>query len=220
MRLKFSDMAIKTKICGLKTSEAVEAAVRGGAVYVGFVFFPPSPRFLELKQARLLSEKIPNTVQKVALTVNETMEGFAEILSQVPIDILQLHGSESPDFIRELKARFSLPVMKAIPISSADDLKKAEIYEGVADFLLFDAKAPKDATRPGGNAVSFDWNLLADYSGSTPWFLAGGLTKENMEEAVRLTGASLIDLSSGVEEAIGVKNPAMISDFLFRTSKL
>jgi phosphoribosylanthranilate isomerase len=213
-------MAVKTKICGLKTNEAVDAAVTGGAAFVGFVFFPPSPRFIEFDQARLLSERIPGNIQKVALTVNETVDRIGEILSHAPIDILQLHGSESPGHVRALKERFSLPVMKAIPISSAEDLERAQQYEGVADYFLFDTKAPKDATRPGGNAVSFDWNLLTDFESPTPWMLAGGLTKDNVAEAVRVTGAKYVDLSSAVEDAVGIKNPDKITDFLFRTSKL
>ena len=214
-------MAIGTKICGLKTAEAVEAAVAGGAAYVGFVFFPPSPRYLEVEQAKVLAEAIPENVKKVALLVEESPDRIAEILKIVPIDILQFHGQESPAYVAEMRERFSLPTMKAIAVSDAEDLEQAQSqYESVIDYFLFDAKPPKGATRPGGNAVTFDWSLLANFQTSVPWFLAGGLTKENVGEAVSASGARLVDLSSAVEESPGVKNPSLIRDFLFHTSKL
>jgi phosphoribosylanthranilate isomerase len=213
-------MSIATKICGLRTRDAVEAAVGSSAAFVGFVFFPPSPRFVNLETAAELASMVLATTKRVSLTVNEDHERIAEILDHVPIDILQLHGRESPEEISRLKDRFGLPVIKAIPVSDSKDLKAVDQYLEVADWLLFDAKAPKGASRPGGNAQTFDWSILANLDCPLPWFLAGGITLENVAEAVEVSGTAMIDLSSAVEDAVAVKNPGLITEFLLRTAKL
>ncbi len=205
---------VKAKICGLCNAEGVEAALEGGAAYVGFVFIARSPRKLLVEAASDLASLVPPGVSKVALTVDAQDAVLDDILDRVPIDMLQLHGSESPDRVREIKARFGLPVMKAIGIADAPDLEAIETYSGVADQLLIDARPPRGAALPGGNGLSFDWRLIAGRRWSVPWMLAGGLTPENVAEAISLTGAARVDVSSGVETAPGVKDTARITDFL------
>ena len=205
---------VKAKICGLCNAKGVEAALEGGAAYVGFVFIARSPRKLLVEAASDLASLVPPGVAKVALTVDAQDAVLDEILDRVPIDMLQLHGSESPDRVREIKARFGLPVMKAIGIADAPDLEAIETYSGVADQLLIDARPPRGAALPGGNGLSFDWRLIAGRRWSVPWMLAGGLTPENVAEAISLTGAAQVDVSSGVETAPGVKDTARITDFL------
>lgn len=208
------DSAVKVKICGLSTAQSVAAAVAGGAAYVGFVFFAKSPRNLDRAQAADLARGVPPGVCKVALTVNADDAALDTLLADVPIDMLQLHGSETPARVRAVKARYGLPVMKAVGVADADDLPKLETYASVADQLLVDAKPPDGAERPGGNAVAFDWRLIAGRRWALPWMLAGGLTPENVAEAVRLTGARQLDVSSGVESAPGVKDAAKVAAFL------
>ena len=204
----------KVKICGLKSAEAVEAAVAAGAGYVGFVFFPKSPRNLGVDVARDLAIEVPPGVAKVALTVDAGDDLLDEITERVPLDMLQLHGAETPDRVRSIRARYGLPVMKALGVAEAADLAAIDTYSGVADQLLVDAKPPKDGVLPGGNGLTFDWRLIANRRWPVPWMLAGGLTPENLAEAIALTGAQQVDVSSGVESAPGVKDAALIRRFL------
>lgn len=207
-------MTLEVKICGVSTLPAVEAAVDGGARFVGFVFFPRSPRFVTVSQAAALVAAVPAGVAKVGLVVDADDETLAEIVETARLDLLQLHGKETPARVAEIRNRFGLPVMKAVAIAEAADVDRARAYENVADRLLFDAKPPKGATRPGGNALAFDWELIAGQSWHRPWMLAGGLDADNVEEAVRVSGASAVDVSSGVEDASGAKNPEKIRAFL------
>ena len=207
-----SDVAVK--ICGLTGPQDVVAAADAGARYVGFVFFPKSPRNVSVQQAKALAAEVPFGVAKVALTVNADDALLDEITQNVAIDILQLHGSESVERVAQIKARTGLPVMKAIGISDADDLQKIVDYGRVADMLLVDAKPPKNADLPGGNGLAFDWRLLAGRKWVVPWMLAGGLTPDNVQQAIQLTGARQVDVSSGVESAPGVKDPAKVAAFV------
>lgn len=206
-------MPPRVKICGLSTPEAVAAAVDAGAAYVGFVFFEKSPRNLSFETARALALEVPPGVAKVALTVNADDRFLDALTARVPIDMLQLHGAEDPGRVAAVKARYGLPVMKAVGVAAAADVEQIARYEVVADQILVDAKPPKEADRPGGNATAFDWSLIAGRSWKAPWMLAGGLTPQNAAEAVRATGATQLDVSSGVESAPGVKDPALIRAF-------
>ena len=206
--------AVRVKICGLRTAEDVSAAVAAGARYLGFVFFAKSPRHLEIAKARDLAIEVAPGVAKVALVVNATDAELDAICAAVPLDMLQLHGSESPARVAEIRARYGLPVMKAVGVAEAGDLPKIVEYEAVADQILLDAKAPKGAALPGGNGLAFDWQLIADRQWAKPWMLAGGLTPDNVAEAIRLTGARQVDVSSGVESAPGVKDGDRIRAFL------
>lgn len=205
---------IRVKICGLSTPETIDAAADAGAAYVGFVFFPKSPRYVDYAKARDLALHVPDGVAKVALVVNADDAALDLLTTEVPLDMLQLHGSETPKRVQEIKSRYGLPVMKAVGIADAADLPELARYEAVADQLLVDTKAPKGADRPGGNAQTFDWDLIAGRDWARPWMLAGGLTQENVAQAIAQTGARQIDLSSGVESAPGVKDPALISAFI------
>lgn len=207
-----SDVAVK--ICGLTGPQDVVAAADAGARYVGFVFFPKSPRNVSVRQAKALAAEVPFGVAKVALSVNADDALLDEIKQNVAIDILQLHGSESVERVAQIKARTGLPVMKAIGISDTDDLQKIVDYGRVADMLLVDAKPPKNADLPGGNGLAFDWRLLAGRKWAVPWMLAGGLTPDNVQQAIQLTGARQVDVSSGVESAPGVKDPAKVAAFV------
>ena len=202
------------KICGLSTADTLSAAVESGAAYVGFVFFPPSPRSLELSVARALALDVPPGVAKVALTVDADDAFIDSLTEAVPLDMLQLHGSETPQRAREIRDRTRLPVMKAIGISDADDVARIDLYEKAVDQVLVDARPPKDGKLPGGNGLFFDWTLIADRRWTVPWMLAGGLTHENVAEAVALTGARQVDVSSGVESAPGVKDTDLVRRFL------
>jgi len=202
------------KICGLSTPESVKAAINAGATYVGFVFFSKSPRHLTYEQAAVLAKSVPVGVVKVALTVNADDAALAEMLAKVPVDMLQLHGGETPERVAEVKAKFGLPVMKAVGVAEASDLRALKDYAAVADQLLVDAKPPKGSALPGGNAVAFDWRLIAGFEWTVPWMLAGGLTPENVAAAMDLTGATMVDVSSGVESAPGVKDLDKIAAFV------
>ena len=209
---------MRTKICGLTTDAQVEAAVKAGAAYVGFVFFEKSPRNVTTKQARALALRVSDGVCKVALVVDPSDAELDAILAEVPIDMLQLHGNESPKRVTEVKARYGLPVMKAIGVANLDDLRKLDDYVCVADQILVDAKPPANTVLPGGNGLSFDWQLIAGQRWAVPWMLAGGLTPENVAEAVKVTGARQLDVSSSVESTPGVKDEAKIAAFLAAVS--
>lgn len=206
---------VKVKICGLRTVADVLAAANAGASYVGFVFFAKSPRNVTFDQAAALAVEVPMGIAKVALVVNADDAFLDDLTARVPLDMLQLHGTESPERVAEVKARYGLPVMKAVGIADASDLVQIDAYATVADQLLIEAKPPKGSDRPGGNGVTFDWQLLADRKYWTvPWMLAGGLTIENVAAAIARTGAQQVDLSSGVESAPGVKDLALIAAFV------
>jgi len=207
-------MNTRVKICGLKDPAHIKSAAEAGASYVGFVFFEKSPRHVSLSQAKSLALDVPTGVAKVALTVNAD-DAFLDQLTQiVPLDMLQLHGKETPQRVAEVKARYGLPVMKAIGIATEEDTKQIDLYGEVADQLLVDAKAPKGADLPGGNGLAFDWTLVNRKFWPKPWMLAGGLTPENAALAVQVTGARQLDVSSGVESAPGVKDADMIRAFI------
>lgn len=207
-------MSVKAKICGISTPDAMQAALAGGARWVGLVFFPKSPRNVSIATAAELSRMVGTGTRVVGLFVDPTDALLDEVTGQVPLDLIQLHGGETPDRVAAIKARFNLPVMKAVKVADAADLDAARAYEPVADLLLFDAKPPKGAVLPGGNGVSFDWSLLTGRTWSKPWMLSGGLDPDNVTDAIRATGATFVDVSSGVEEAPGVKSPARIRAFL------
>ncbi|MXQ09178.1 phosphoribosylanthranilate isomerase [Alphaproteobacteria bacterium GH1-50] len=205
---------VRTKICGLKTPQTVAAAVSAGAAYVGFNFVPKSPRYAAPELARTLALDVPEGVAKVGLVVDQDDAALDALLEVVPLDFLQLHGSEAPERVSEVRARYGLPVIKAVGLRDAEDLPAIAAFEAVADQVLVDAKPPRGATLEGGNGVTFDWRLIAGRKWSKPWMLAGGLTVENVAQAVSLTGARQVDLSSGVETAPGVKDAALIRAFL------
>lgn len=202
------------KICGLSTPGTVTATVQAGARYVGFNFFEKSPRYVSIPQARELALSVLADICKVALSVDATNEQLDAITAGVPIDMLQLHGSETPERVIEVKKRYGLPVMKVIGVADASDLAAIDIYMRVSDQILVDAKPPKNAELPGGNGLSFDWRLISGRRWACPWMLAGGLTQENVAEAVQLTGATQVDVSSGVESAPGIKDKVKIAAFI------
>ena len=209
-------MTVTAKICGINDPEAMRVAITGGASHVGLVFYPSSPRAVNPGEAMALSAVVPERVQKVGLFVDPEDDQIDKTLSVVKLDMLQLHGDETPDRVRYLKARTGKKVMKVIKVSEPEDLVRAEAYVRIADALMFDAKPPKgmkDAL-PGGNAVSFDWRILSDRKWPLPWMLAGGLTKDNVATAVELSGARIVDTSSGVEDVPGHKNVDKITEFL------
>ncbi len=205
---------MRVKICGLRSRGEVHAAVQAGADYVGMVFFPPSPRNVSFADARWIAEAVPAGVTKVALTVDADDAALDELLEAVPVDMLQLHGRETPERVSEVRERFGLPVMKALALSDESDLEWLDAYTWVADQLLIDARPPDGAERPGGNGIAFDWRLIRNRHWSRPWMLAGGLTPENVGEAVRLTGAEQVDVSSGVEARPGYKDPVRVGAFV------
>ena len=204
-------MSLEAKICGINSPDALEAAVDGGARYVGFVFYAPSPRFVTPEQAVMLAAPAPRTVKKVGLFVDAEDGAIQETLGACPLDMLQFHGAESPERVRGAKEAFGLPVIKAIKLAGPDDLFRAGDYLGSADMLLFDAKPPDEmeGALPGGNALAFDWELLS-----------GGLNTDNLAEAVEITGAGMVDVSSGVEDTPGHKDPARITAFLETVAKI
>ncbi len=205
---------IRVKICGLRTEADVAAVAASGAAYMGLVFFPKSPRNLTIAEARVLALAAPVGLAKVALTVNADDALLDAIIEAMPLDMLQLHGSESPDRVAEVRARYGLPVMKAVGVADEGDLAAVFDYSLVADQILVDAKPPKNSVLPGGNGLSFDWRLVAQRRWLRPWMLAGGLKPENVAEAIRLTNARQVDVSSGVESAPGVKDAARIAAFV------
>lgn len=207
-------MALAIKICGLTTPDALDVALTAGADFVGFVFFPPSPRNLGLEAARTLGAQVQGRAGKVALTVDANDDTIAAVVAALQPDMLQLHGKETPDRVVAVRTRFGLPVMKALPIATRADLASIRVYSDVVDRLLFDARPPEEATRPGGLGVSFDWTLLRDIKPGVPWMLSGGLDAGNVAEAIALTGAPGVDVSSGVERAPGEKDVGKIRAFI------
>lgn len=205
---------IGVKICGLRSHAEIASAVQAGANYIGLNFYPKSPRSVTLEQAAPLAAAMPVGVAKVALVVDTDDAMLDALTQQVAIDILQLHGSESPDRVTEIKARYGLPVMKVIGVACAADVPKIDAHAQIADLLLIDAKAPKGAVLPGGNGITFDWTLIAGRRWPVPWLLAGGLNAENVAEAITKTGATQVDVSSGVESAPGVKDPMRMAQFI------
>ncbi len=208
-------MTVQIKICGLRTAATVDAAVAAGAAFVGFVFYPPSPRALRPAEAAELATRVPPAVRKVGLVVDEDDAALDTLVAAAPLDMLQLHGTETPERTAEIRARLGLPVMKAIPVADTADIDRAYAYTEAADWLLFDAKPPagRPDVLPGGNAIYFEWDLLAGRSFELPWMLSGGLTPENVVTAVERSGATAVDVSSGVESARGVKEPELIRAF-------
>lgn len=213
-------MSVASKICGLSTPDTVAAAIAGGARFVGFVFFPPSPRNLSPAQAAPLIRGVPAGVTRVGVFVDPDDDLLKRVLAAAPLDLVQLHGDETPERVAQIKQRFGKKTMKAIKVAGESDLDAAPRYYGVADWLMFDARPPKTATRPGGNALAFDWELLRARQWPLPWMLSGGLTPANVAEAVRIARATAVDVSSGVESAPGVKDVAKIGAFLAAVSAL
>jgi len=207
-------MPLTIKICGLTTPEALDVALESGADLVGFVFFPPSPRTLGWEAARTLGARVHGRAGKVALTVNASDETLAKIVESLEPDMLQLHGNETPERVAVVRSKFGLPVMKMVPIAERADLSPIRIYAHVADRLLFDARAPEGATRPGGLGKAFDWTLLKGVNPGVPYMLSGGLDANNVAEALGITNAPGVDVSSGVERSAGVKDPDKIRAFI------
>ncbi|KRS16672.1 phosphoribosylanthranilate isomerase [Roseovarius indicus] len=205
---------IRVKICGLTDPADIPAAIVAGASYLGFNFFPKSPRYLDLEAAAFMATSVPVGVGKVGLTVDADDATLDLLTTSVPLDFLQLHGKESPARVSEVKARYGLPVIKVVGISGPEDVTQIDFYGKVADQILVDAKPPKGADRPGGNAVAFDWKLIAGRRWPVPWMLAGGLNPDNVAEAIRLTGARQVDVASGVESAPGVKDADLMRAFI------
>lgn len=207
-------MTLKAKICGVSTPEAVDAALAGGAAFLGFAFFAKSPRAVTAELAFRLAEPARGKLSLVALTVDPDDGEVDRIMAGLKPDLIQLHGAEPPSRVREVAARAGVGVIKALPVSEARDLDAAATYESVVEHLMFDAKPPKDADRPGGHGAAFDWTLMQGRRFQRPWLLAGGLDPWNVAEAARLSGAPLLDVSSGVERGPGLKDPALITAFL------
>jgi phosphoribosylanthranilate isomerase len=211
-------MPAQVKICGVTRAEDVRAAVYAGVAYLGLNFFSKSPRYLDITQASALSAQIPRSVIRVGLVVNAEDSVFDALSEAGVLDMLQLHGAETPERVAEVKARTGLPVMKVIGVSQSEDLAKIQSYAHVADMLLVDAKPPKGAVLPGGNGLTFDWRLLDGVTWPLPWMLAGGLTPDNATEAARRTGAPVLDVASGVEAAPGVKDASKMRAFIERAA--
>ena len=205
---------IKVKICGLKSASSVQQAIISGADYLGFVFYNKSPRYIDPLGVKYLSDLIPKEIKKVGLFVDVSSHEIEAILTETQLDYLQLHGQETPQLVRELKSRFGIPIIKAIGISNKSDLKQIDKYEMVCDKLLIDTKASPLMNLPGGNGLTFDWELLSTRKFACPWLLAGGLTSKNVTKAINISGATQVDVSSGVEIELGVKDNVKIADFI------
>lgn len=207
-------MLARVKICGIKTADAMRTSLAAGADFVGLVFFPPSPRHVRLDEASLLADMARPIATVVALTVDADDATLEAIVARVRPDMLQLHGSESPERVAAIRGRFGTPVVKAIKVETAEDAVRARAYHGIADLILFDAKAPKDATLPGGNGLAFDWHALASVKDEMPFMLSGGLTPATVVAAIAATQAKIVDVSSGVETSPGVKSSDLIRKFI------
>ena len=211
-------MNFRSKLCGLNTVQDIDAAAQAGAAYVGLVFFAKSPRKLDTAEAREVALRVPVGISKVALVVNADNTLLDQITTSVPLDMLQLHGDESLERVAEVKARYGLPVMKALGIATSKDVERAQTYAGVADQLLLDAKPMAGQDLPGGNGFSFDWTLLQGQTWSVPWMLAGGLTPANVASAVQLSGAQQVDVSSGIEITPGQKSSELMAEFVLQAN--
>jgi phosphoribosylanthranilate isomerase len=207
---------VDVKICGIRSADDLRAVAAAGATWTGFVFFPKSPRHLSIDDAAALrsaAQRLPSAPKIVALTVDADDETLDEIMTQVQPDLIQCHGEEDPNRITAIKSRFACPVIKAIRVHDQQSLISAEAFDGHADMMLFDS-APMDAVLPGGTGHAFDWSLMRQWRGATPWMLAGGLTPKNVAQAIAESGATAVDVSSGVEDAPGIKDPAAIQRFV------
>ena len=215
-------MPVTAKICGVDAPEAAAAAIAGGASHIGLNFYPPSPRFITLAEAAELAAGTPPEVCRVGLFVDPDDHTLGVTLDAVGLDLLQLHGDESVERVAAVRARFGVGVMKAIRVAGAGDIARASDFAGVADWLLFDARAPAGmkGALPGGNALSFDWRLIARRRWPVPWMLSGGLDADNVGEAVAVSGAVVVDVSSGTEDRRGHKSPALIAAFLAAVARL
>ncbi|MEO0327164.1 MAG: phosphoribosylanthranilate isomerase [Pseudomonadota bacterium] len=202
------------KVCGLSTVDAIDAVIEGRATHAGFIFFEKSPRHVSLEKARALFDHAKNRILRVAVTVDAEDQFLEDLTTSTDPDFLQLHGSESLDQVQKIKQRFGLPIIKVFSVHTSDDLEKARPYFGVADHIMFDAKAPKGSEIPGGNGVAFDWSLMDQWPTSMPYILSGGLSAQNIRGALNQTGTKMIDVSSGVESSPGAKEPDMIHEFL------
>ncbi len=203
------------KICGIAMPQALDAAIEARADYIGLVFFAKSPRNVSLRDASMLAERATGRTKVVGLFVDANDTTIGEAVTAARLDIIQVHGKETPERVAQWRAQFGLPVWKALSVASRDDVVNAAAFAGVADMILFDAKAPKGADLPGGLGLVFDWDLLSAYRGEAPWGLAGGLSPDNVADAVRRTGTALVDVSSGVESAPSVKDADRIRTFCF-----
>lgn len=213
-------MTIEVKICGLSTPETIDAAIGGGATHIGLMFFAKSPRNLSIDRAVALTKNLPEHIKAVGVFVEPAPAFLDEVRAHVTLQVIQLHGDERPALVSQIAQRHGLEVWKVIPVKTADDLHLAQKYRGAAHRILYDAKTPKGADLPGGMGLRFDWGLLQGVDHPLPWGLAGGLYAGNVAEAVRVTGATLIDVSSGVESAPGIKDVDKIAAFLKATSQL
>ena len=207
-------MDLTVKICGLRTPETLHAAIEAGADWVGFVFLPKSPRHISLDEAKALAPLVAGRAKKVALLVDPSDGLMADVIAALQPDFLQLHGHETPERVSEIRQRFGVPLIKAVGIADQDDLTRAGAYESLVDWMLYDAKPPKQAVLPGGNGVSFDWTLLKEAGKQHHFMLSGGLNAGNVANALAITGAAGVDVSSGVESAPGIKDPERIKAFM------
>jgi len=207
-------MPVQVKICGINSAAAADAVLRAGADFGGLVFFAKSPRNLSPEQGAMLAERMRGRLKLAALVVDETDAALAAIAERVKPDFFQLHGKETPERAAQIRSRFGIPIIKAIAVSQAGDLAKAPAYDAVAEFFLFDAVPAADASRPGGHGAAFDWRILDGRNFARPWFLAGGLNPENIARAIAVSGANMVDVSSGVESAPGVKSLSRIAAFV------
>lgn len=202
------------KICGIKTPDILSTSINEGARFIGFVFVPESPRYIHPEQARLLARQVPTGVRSVGLFSNPDNETLEKTLAAVSLDYIQLHGTESPSRVQDIKSRHALPIIKAFSLSSADDLNRVDDYLSVIDWILFDAKAPAGSDISGGHGVPFDWNILAGKKFKKPWMLSGGLNPDNIGNALEVLSPDAVDVSSGVESARGIKDAEKIKDFI------
>ena len=207
-------MSIQVKICGITTSEAADAVAQSGADFMGMVFFQKSPRNIDVDQANALSARVRGGPRLVAVFVNADDSTISEAVASAQPDYLQLHGTESPARTSQIASRFGLPLIKALPVAESLDLSATKAYEEIVDYLLFDSKPPKLAERPGGHGVPFDWKAMSGLDVEIPWLLSGGLNAENVERAVHASGTTMVDTSSGVETAPGIKSPEKIKEFI------
>jgi phosphoribosylanthranilate isomerase len=207
-------MPVQVKICGINSAAAADAVLRAGADFGGLVFFPKSPRHLALDKGRALADRLRGRLRLAALVVDESDDMLDAIAKGIEPDFFQLHGQEDAARATEIRSRFGLPLIKAISVAGPDDFAKVAAYDGVADYLLFDSRPSAGATRPGGHGAAFDWRLMQGRQFAQPWFLAGGLSPENVARAIAASGADMVDVSSGVESAPGIKDETRIADFI------